>query len=109
MLSAAPALQAATFYYLLETERLVSPKLCKEMKRMLARPALHHKFVRGLAARPGSKICRKSGSWKQWHADSAIVERDGYTYIAAGLAHYPEGGRWLSRLIVPLDDLIVRR
>ena len=104
----ATALQVARFYYLLETERLVSPKLCKEMKQMLARPALHHKFVKGLAARPGSKIYRKSGSWKQWHADSAIVERDGYTYIAVGLAHHPEGGKWLSRLIVPLDDLIVR-
>jgi beta-lactamase class A len=104
----ATALQVARFYYLLETEQLVSPALCKEMKRMLARPALHHKFVKGLAARPGSTIYRKSGSWKRWHADSVMVERDGYKYIAVGLTQHPKGGTWLSRLIVPLDDLIVR-
>lgn len=106
---AATALQTARFYYLLETQQLVSPKLCHIMKEMLSQPALHHKFVKGLEeARPGSKIYRKSGTWKQWHADSAIVERDGYKYIVVALAHHAEGGKWLSRLIVPLDDLIVR-
>lgn len=104
----ATALQTARFYYLLETQRLVSPDLCRIMKEMLSKPALRHKFVKGLEkARPGSKIYRKSGSWKQWHADSAIVERDGHKYIVVALAQHPEGGSWMSRLIVPLDDLIV--
>ena len=104
----ATALQVARFYYLLETEQLVLPELGQEMKRMLSMPALAHKFVKGLEARPGSIIHRKSGTWKHWHADSAMVERDGYKYIAVGLAQHPEGGRWLSKLIVVLDDLIVR-
>lgn len=104
----ATAMQTARFYYLLETQRLVSPKLSRSMKEILSHPAIHHKFVKGLAARPGSKMYRKSGTWRHWHADSAIVERDGYKYIVVALAHHPQAGQWLSRLIVPLDDLIVR-
>jgi beta-lactamase class A len=105
----ATALQAARFYYLLETKQLVAPQLCGMMKEMLGHPAIQHKFVKGLQARPGSKIYRKSGTWRHWHADSALVERNGFKYIAVALAKHPQGGRWLTRLIVPLDDLIVHR
>ncbi len=104
----ATALQTARFYYLLETRQLVSPYLSNEMKQILSRPAIGHKFVKGLKARPGSKLYRKSGTWRQWHADSVMVERSGFKYIAVALAKHPRGGHWLTRLIVPLDDLIVR-
>ena len=103
----ATALQVARFYYLLETGRLVSPTMSREMKSILAEPALHHKFVEGLKkAHPDSRIYRKSGTWKNWHADSAIVEREGRRYIAVALACSPEGEQWLRRLIVSLDDII---
>ncbi len=103
----ATALQVARFYYLLQTGRLVSPEVSLEMKAILGNSAIHHKFVKGLEkARPGSKIYRKSGTWRQYHADSAIVERDGRCYIAVALADDPHGGEWLSRLIVALDDLV---
>jgi len=103
----ATALQVARFYYLLETGRLVSPQASREMKAILGHPAIHHKFVKGLEeARPGATIYRKSGTWRSWHADSAIVERDGHRYIAVALAHDARGGEWLRRLIVALDDLI---
>ena len=104
----ATALQVARFYYLLETGQLLSPELVKEMKDILSRPAIQHKFVKGLQARPGSKIYRKSGTWRQWHSDSVMVERDGFKYIAVALAQHPQGGQWLTQLIAPLDDLIVR-
>ncbi len=105
----ATVLQVARFYYWLETGRLVSPKSSQEMKSILADPALHHKFVKGLDSHhPDSRIYRKSGTWKQWHADSAIVERDGRRYIAVALANSAQGGQWLSQLIVSLDDLIFR-
>lgn len=104
----ATALQVARFYYLLETQQLVSPALSREMKQILGKPALHHKFVKGLEARPGATIYRKSGSWENWHADSALVEREGCKYIVVALAHHPRGGQWLARLIVPLDELIAR-
>lgn len=103
----ATALQVARFYYLLETGRLVSPRLAGEMKAILGNPGVHHKFVKGLEAeRPDSQIFRKSGSWRNWHADSAIVERDGRRYIAVALAEDPQGGEWLRRLIVRLDEAV---
>lgn len=106
----ATAYEVARFYYLLETGRLVSEDSCRRMKEILSRPAIAHKFVRGLQQnRPGSTIYRKSGSWKQFHSDSAIVERDGKRYIAVALASNPNGGEWLSRLIVSLDDIIFDR
>jgi beta-lactamase class A len=104
----ATALQAARFYYLLETGQLVSPELSQEMKNILADPGVNHKFVKGLKRRPGSKIYRKSGTWKSWHADSAMVESGDYKYIVAALAEDPRGGKWLEKLIVPVHDLIVK-
>lgn len=103
----ATALQVARFYYMLETGRLVSPTLTGEMKAILGDPGVHHKFVKGLEAeRPSSQIFRKSGSWRNWHADSAIIERDGRRYIAVALAEDPQGGEWLRRLIVKLDEAV---
>lgn len=101
--------QVARFYYLLETDQLVSPELSREMKAILSKPGINHKFVKGLSAnRPGSTIYRKSGSWRQWHADSAIVERDGRRYIAVALANDSKGGRWMEKLIVAMDDLVMQ-
>lgn len=105
----ATAVQAARFYYLLETGQLVGPALSREMKRMLGDPGINHKFVRGLSNVPGARLFRKSGSWRQWHADSAIVEHGKHKYIVVGLAEHPDGGKWLARLIKPLHELIVPR
>lgn len=103
----ATAMQVARYYYLLETNRLVSAKLTKDMKEILSKPAINHKFVKGLKrVHPDSEIFRKSGSWRQFHADSAIVERDGRRYIAVALAENPKGGQWLSKIIVEMDKLI---
>lgn len=103
----ATALQAARFYYLLETGQLVNRTLTREMKAMLGNPGIHHKFVRGLEDRPGVRIFRKSGSWRHYHADSALVEFGQYRYIVVGLAEHQDGGKWLERLATPLHDLIV--
>ncbi|KTG17467.1 serine hydrolase [Guyparkeria sp. XI15] len=105
----ATAFQVARFYYLLETGGLVSPKWSREMKSILGEPAIHHKFVGGLLHEaPDAQIYRKSGSWREWHADSAIVEHQGRTYIAVGLARDARGGSWLKQLIVELDGLILK-
>lgn len=103
----ATAMQTARFYYLLESGKLVNPKLTREMKSMLGNPGIHHKFVKGLADYPDAKIYRKSGSWRQWHADSAIVEAEGRKYIIVALAEDPDGGAWLSRLIQPIHQFMV--
>jgi beta-lactamase class A len=103
----ATAMQAARFYYMLESGQLVNPNLTRQMKSMLGEPGIHHKFVRGLEDRPGARVFRKSGSWRQYHADSALVEFGKYRYIMVGLAEDPEGGKWLERLAAPMHDLVV--
>ncbi len=103
----ATAMQTARFYYLLETGELVNPKLTRIMKGMLGDPGIHHKFVRGLADRPGVKLYRKSGTWHEWHADSVLVEAQGHKYILVGLAQDPRGGEWLTALAPKMHDLIV--
>ena len=103
----ATALQVARFYFMLETGRLVTPEYCRMMKTMLGDPAIPHKFVKGLKKiHPDSKIFRKSGTWKSYHSDSAIIEHDGRRYIAVAMANSAQGGKWLSNLIVSMDDLI---
>ena len=104
----ATAMQVARYYYMLETNQLVSPALSHEMKAILGNPGIHHKFVKGLEqSQPDSRIFRKSGTWEQWHADSAIVERDGHEYIVCALAENPHGGEWLANLIKPVDALMI--
>lgn len=103
----ATALQVARFYYLLETGQLVTPEYSRSMKSILGDPAINHKFVKGLkSVHPDSQLFRKSGTWQEFHSDSAIVEHDGRRYIAVALAHSPDGGRWLSTLITAMDELI---
>jgi beta-lactamase class A len=103
------AMQGARFYYLLDTNRLVGPELTLKMKQILADPGIDHKFVKGLKARPGVKLYRKSGTWKQFHADSALVEYGAHKYIIVGLAEDPQGGQWLEGLAAPLHDLVVKK
>ncbi len=102
------AIQVARFYYLLTTKRLVGPKLTVKMKQTLSQPSIRHKFVKGLKDHPEARLYRKSGTWKQFHADSALVEYDTHAYIMVGLAVDPQGGRWLEMLAAPLQDLVIK-
>jgi beta-lactamase class A len=105
----ATALQVARFYYMMQTGRLVSPELSHQMKTIMADPAIEHKFVKGLrSVHPDSRIYRKSGTWRQYHSDSAIIEHGGRRYIAVALAKSSRGGKWLSDLIVAMDKLIFK-
>lgn len=107
----ATARQVARFFVLIERGELVSPWASAEMKSILAHPAIHHKFVLGLEqARPRSVIYRKSGTWQNYHADAALVERDGRKYVAVVLLESPTKSSQgvLASLIVRLDDLIFR-
>jgi len=103
----ASVMQAARFYYLLDTNRLVNPDLTERMKEILSKSAISHKFVKGLEGVPGAVLYRKSGTWKNYHADSALVEFGSFKYIIVGIAKSGQGGRWLSELARPLHDLIV--
>jgi beta-lactamase class A len=107
----ATAMQVARFFYLLDTGQLVNRTASREMKRLLGETSLDHKFVAGLRQiRPHAAIYRKSGTWHDHHADSALVERrDGTRYIAVALAHDRRGGEWLQRIIQVMDSLLPSR
>lgn len=104
----ATAMQVARFYYMLETGELVDERASAKMKELMADSAIKHKFVKALdRIDPDAEIYRKSGTWQQWHADSAIVERDGRRYIAVGLCEDAKGGRWLERIFHVMDALVM--
>lgn len=105
----ATAMQVARFYYLLETGQVVGEKLSAEMKEILGKPGINHKFVKGLGGYPGVDIYRKSGTWQRWHGDSALVEAGNRRYIVVGLIEDSRGGEWLSRMIQPIHELMLSR
>jgi beta-lactamase class A len=103
----ATAMQVARFYYLLETENLVTPEHSRKMKDILGNSLLKHKFVKALGRTdPTAALFRKSGSWSTYHSDSAIVEHDGRKYIAVVLSNDKNGAIWLDQIITALDDII---
>jgi beta-lactamase class A len=103
----ATAFQVARFYWLLANDRLVGGPFAALMKQALAQPGIQHKFVKGLESRPGVEIYRKSGTWQDFHADSALVEAGAHKFVMVGLAHHKDGGEWLVRLAAPMHDLVV--
>jgi beta-lactamase class A len=48
-------------------------------------------------------IFRKSGTWRNYHADSALVEGKKTRYILVGLVQDAAGGAWLTRLASAVD------
>ncbi len=102
----ATAFQVARFYYRLQTGTLVSPEFTQLMQEALSNPGIQHKFVKGLRRVGGINILRKSGTWRDYHADSALVRSREDTYIIVGLARNARGGEWLTQLAEPLNDLV---
>ena len=98
--------EVARFYYLLATDRLVSPESCAVMRDVLSEPAIKHKFVSALKRYPDAKILRKSGTWRTYHSDSAIVERNGRQYIVVALANDPNGAKWMEQIALLADNIV---
>lgn len=104
----ATAYQTARFFLLMAQGQLVNSRFSAEMREIFSEPEIRHKFVKGLAGVPGVRIARKSGTWKNWHADAGIIEHDGRRYIAVGLVEHPRGGEILEKLIGGLDRIVCR-
>ena len=99
--------EVARFYYMLATDRLVSAESCEVMRDVLSEPAIKHKFVSGLLKRyPDAEIMRKSGTWRTYHSDSAIVTRGDREYIVVALANDPNGTKWLEQIALMADQII---
>jgi len=101
----ATAMQVARFYYLMESGQLLNPQLTRQMKEVLSKPAIQHKFVKGMTGRDVT-LYRKSGTWHQWHSDSMLVDSPRGKYILVALCQDPKGGEWLARLAPMIDDLL---
>jgi beta-lactamase class A len=102
----ATAFQVARFYYRLQNGTLVSPEIGDLMQEALSEPGIQHKFVKGLRRISGLEVLRKSGTWRDYHADSALVRSRDDTYIIVGLAKNKQGGEWLTQLAEPLNNLV---
>ena len=103
----ATAMQVARFYYLLETGNLVTPEHSKQMRDIMEGSELKHKFVAGLLyVAPGAKLFRKSGSWRTYHSDSALVRRGGKTYILVALSDDKEGSQWMVDIAAAMDGML---
>lgn len=97
--------QVARLYCGLEQGKLVSPENTRLMRSALSDPGINHKFVKGLAGHDELTIFRKSGSWRDYHSDSMLVETEGNAYVLVVLTHSPDGSTWLESLAEPLHQV----
>ncbi len=105
---AASVQQVCRFYYKMITGKLVSPEKSKKMLDIMEDSHLHHKFVNTLdRIAPNARVFRKSGSWRNYHADSALVwGKDGRKYILVALVEDPNGEQIIRDLVVPVENII---
>ena len=103
----ATAMQAARFYYLAETGRLVADQYLADFVEIMSKPGIGHKFVKGVQkSNPDAEILRKSGTWKNFHADSGIIvnKARGFKYIIVALVEHPAGNDGLARFAMVVDQ-----
>ncbi len=104
---AATAKQVCRFYYQLAMGNLVSTERSEEMLEIMKDPALHHKFVNTLdKIAPNATVYRKSGSWKHWHADSALVWGPKRKYIIVALIDNDLGEQIIRDLVIPVEKVL---
>lgn len=103
----ATARQVARFYGMLSYGKLVSPHWSFRILGLMSPPAHHHKFVGALGKRDGVVfLARKSGTWKSFHSDSALIQRYDRRYVLVGLSELRSGENVMRRLALLVDDLI---
>ena len=102
---AASPTQVCRYYYLLAFGQLVTFDRSKEMLGYLGNPELHHKFVNTMdQVAPKAKVFRKSGSWKDFHADSALIwGPDWRRYIIVAMCEDGEGEKLMRALSKEID------
>ena len=104
---AATTRQVCSFYYQLALGNLISAERSKEMLEIMKDPALHHKFVNTLdEIAPQATIYRKSGSWRNFHSDSALVWGPKRKYIIVALIDDDYGEQIIRNLVKPLEKVL---
>lgn len=102
----ATAMQAARFYYGIITGSVIDAKHRPLLAKIFGDPAIKHKFVKGLDGRENVEIYRKSGTWRDYHADSGIVVHDEFTYIVVYIEQHPKAGTKAVKGIRIVDDVM---
>jgi len=104
----ATARQAVRFYVMLNSGKLISPEWSAHMLDLMSPPKHHHKFVAGLADRQGVRfLARKSGTWSDFHSDSALIEHAEFRYAIASLSESRRGEELMQKIVQVVDDLIL--
>jgi len=104
---AATVHQVARFYTLAATGQLVTPERSAQMLDALSNPGLDHKFVHALQHRaPEATVYRKSGSWRRWHADSALVWGPDRRYVVVALVK-DKNGEQIVRALLPAVETVL--
>jgi len=104
---AATAYQVARFYTLVATGQLVSRDRSAQMLEALSDPGLNHKFVHTLQQRaPNAEVYRKSGSWRHWHADSALVWGPRRRYVLVALVNDHRGEPIIRDLVPAVESAL---
>jgi beta-lactamase class A len=99
--------QVCKFYYMLVFGKLVSYERSRQMLEMMCSPKLHHKFVNTLEkTTKGAHIYRKSGTWQNFHADSALVWGPRRRYILVSLVEDDNGEDILRHLVDSADEVL---
>lgn len=101
----ATAFQVARLYYRLEMDILLDAKHTRMMKDMMSRPGISHKFVKALEGQ-GATLLRKSGSWRNYHSDSVLVDSPVGRYILVGLIEDANGEQTLQELARAVHKLV---
>ncbi len=102
--------QVCRYYYLMAYGKLISFDRSKEMLDLMANPELHHKFVANLEKiAPQARLYRKSGTWKNYHADSVLVWGPERRYILVALLEDTDGEKILRDLVLVADNLLKTR
>ncbi len=93
--------QVCRFYTMLAYGKLVSSVYNEEMQKYLVKPEINHKFVNTLRKlEPGIIMYRKSGSWRNFHSDSVLIDGKGdRKYILVALIEDPNGSKICRDLI----------
>lgn len=104
---AATARKVCSFYYKLAMGDLITKERSKQMLEIMKDPKLHHKFVNTLdKIAPKATIYRKSGSWKSYHSDSALVWGPKRKYIIVALIDDSSGEQIIRNLVRPLEKVL---
>lgn len=99
--------QVARFYYMLAHGQLVNSERSEQMLQIMTNPKLHHKFVNTLdRIAPEASVFRKSGSWRNFHSDSALVWGPNRRYILVALIEDPKGEAIIRKMVSEVEKVL---